>query len=132
MKVVAISLVSWLAGLASYLGSLRLLWGQRISEGDLWAVVFWSAVASVFAVSAAYAPAMFALQRRAATLREWWLFPLAGIALGVVPVLLIVILFQGNPSSFVSPEAILFHCMFAAFGAVFGTGFYWAYGRRRV
>jgi hypothetical protein len=73
---------------------------------------------------------MFALRRRTVSPREWWVFPLASIALGIVPVFVIVIILQGDPGSLASPDAILFYCMFAGFGAVFGTGFYLSYVRR--
>ena len=129
LTLLAISAVSWVAGLASYIGCLKFFWGQRIGEGDLQAVVFWSAVAVVFAVPVAYAPAMFALRRRAAEFPKWWLFPSGSIALGVVPVMMIVIIFEGSPGS---AEAVLFYCLFAAFGAVFGAGFHLAYVRRSV
>lgn len=51
------------------------------------------------------------------------MYPLTSAALGVLPVLLITLVFGGDLLSLVSPEASLFYCMFIAFGLVFGTGF---------
>jgi len=39
MKLVALLLVAWLAGLLSYLASLRVFYAERISPRDLGAVV---------------------------------------------------------------------------------------------
>lgn len=129
MKLVAVSVVAWVTGLAAYVGCTGILWGQGIARPDLNAVMFWSAVALALAVAGVYTPAMFALRRRVLSLGTWWLFPLVSIGLGVVPLFVIVTIFQGSP---VSPEAALFYCMFAAFGAVFGVGFYLAYVRSQA
>ncbi len=127
VKLLAIAIASWVAGLAAYLGCLKLAWGQSIGAADLPAVLFWSAAGLTLAIAVGYAPMMFALRHRRAGPRRWWLFPAVGVALGIVPVLLIVSVFQGSP---LSPEGLLFGSMFSASGAVFGTGFYWAYVRR--
>lgn len=62
-------------------------------------------------------------------LEEAHKYALVGVALGVIPVLLIMTMFGGTFRSLLSPEAMLFGCMFTAFGAAFGTGFWIAYGR---
>ena len=92
MKLVAISIASWAAGLVAYLGALRGIWGQGIGSGDLRAVMFWSVLAATVAIVAVYAPTMFALRdwlghRRAV---GWVVFPIVGMALGVLPVLFII------------------------------------------
>jgi len=135
MKLFAISVLSWLAGLVAYLAALRGFWRQRISPGDLRAVIFWSALVAAVAITIGYVPAMFALRDRLSSDRiaGWLLFPLLGIALGVLPVVFIVgVLSKNIGSALVSPEAGLFYCMFGAFGAVFGGGFVLVYGRRSV
>jgi hypothetical protein len=135
MKLVAISIASWAAGLVTYLAALRGFWGQGIGSGDLRAVMFWSALAAMVAISTAYAPTMFALRNRLRHRRVagWVVFPIVGIALGVIPVLFIVGLWSNSIGrALMSPEAVLFYCMFAAFGAVFGIGFFLAYGRSSV
>jgi hypothetical protein len=135
VKLVAISIASWAAGFAAYLAALRAFWGQGIGSGDLRAVVFWSVLATAVATATAYTPTMFAL-------RIWLrhrpgvgslVFPIVGIALGVIPVLFIVRLWSNSiRQALLSPEAALFYCMFAAFGAAFGSGFFLAYGRSSV
>jgi hypothetical protein len=89
MMLVAISVVSWAAGLITYVASLRVFWGQDIGSADLRAVMFWSALAAAVAIAAAYAPAMFALrnQLRHRRVVGWVVFPIVGMALGVLPVL---------------------------------------------
>jgi hypothetical protein len=99
------------------------------ATGDLRAVLFGSAVASAVAISIVYAPVMFALRRRIPSTAAWWSFPVVSVCLGIVPVILIVALFGGNLRSMSSPEAVLFYCMFATFGLVFGVGFFLAYRR---
>jgi hypothetical protein len=128
MRLILIAVISWIAGVAAYVGSGAFLWRQTVSGGDLRAVLFWSALASTVAVVLVYAPVMFALRKwmgRAAGIAT---YASASVLLGVIPVLLIVGLLGGNPSSILSPEALLFYCMFTAFGFVFGAGFSSAYG----
>jgi hypothetical protein len=54
MKLVVISVFSWIAGLGAYLLALSAFWGQRISSGDSRAVLFWSALASGVAIVVGY------------------------------------------------------------------------------
>jgi len=132
MKLVAISIVSWLVGLAAYAIALEVFWHESLQGGDLTAVLFWSAVASIVCISVVYAPIMFGLKNWLAARPAWWPFPLAGVALGVFPVMLVGAMFGGDLHSLYSPEAMLFCCMFVAFGLVFGVGFFLAYGRGAV
>ena len=130
MRLAAISVVAWLTGFAAYVGGLAMLWGQTLSRGDLIAVLYYSALASTLAIVAVYAPAMFVLRRVSRGKAGPWVYALASMALGIVPVLLIVRVWGGNLQSLGSPEAALFSLMFGAFGFVFGHGFFLAYGRR--
>lgn len=132
MWLVVISIISWWAGLAAYIGGLWLLWGQTVG-GDLGAVVFWSALAAGLSVVLAYAPVMFALRARYGA-RSGWMYPLGGAAAGVVAVLFIAGVWSDGDlvRAMLSQEAALFLCMFATFGVVFGSGFFLAYGRRSV
>ena len=132
MKLLVISVSSWVAGLGAYLWALSAFWGQRISSGDFPAVLFWSALASGVAIVVGYAPAMFALRARVSSRGNaaWWIYPTVGIGLGVLPVVFIVGMWSPNTGrALLSPEAALFCCMFAVFGAAFGIGFFLAYGR---
>lgn len=128
MRLLLLYIASWIAGVIAYVGSLALFWHETISAGDLRAVLFWSAFASGAAVLLVYLPVMLALQKRMGSRAGIVTYALASVMLGVIPVPLIVGVFGGNLNSLVSPEAVLFYCMFAAFGIVFGAGFSWAYG----
>jgi hypothetical protein len=101
-------------------------WHQRISSGDLSAVLVWSALAAALVVAVVYAPVMFMLRDRVGTTwwAAWWMFPLTGIMLGFLPVMFISASFGGNPDrNLASSEGLLFGGMFATFGAAFGFGF---------
>lgn len=43
--------MSWWVGVIAYPGASQVLWGERISPGDLRAVLFWSAFVAVIALS---------------------------------------------------------------------------------
>jgi hypothetical protein len=60
MRLLAISVLSWSAGLGAYLAVLKITWGQSISRGDLLAVVFSSLLAAAVAIGVGFAPVMFA------------------------------------------------------------------------
>jgi hypothetical protein len=93
----------------------------------------WSTVASDPPRKTTTAPVMFALRERLDGNRNtWWAYPTVGAALGVLPVGLITRIWSSNSAALVSPEAMLFFCMFAVFGAVFGAGFVFAYCRGSV
>jgi hypothetical protein len=132
MKLLAVSLVSWVAGLIAYVAALGLVWGQTISGGDLNAVLLWSGLAAAVVVVAGFAPVMFAIHRRlGGRPAGLWVFPSVGILLGAVPVVLILTLWSDDLfGALFSAEAGLFFSMFATFGAVFGAGFFLAYARR--
>jgi hypothetical protein len=50
MKLLAISVLSWITGFVAYLATLKVVWNQGISLGDLRAVVFWSIFAATVAI----------------------------------------------------------------------------------
>lgn len=123
VKIVVIFLAAWMVGLAAYIGSLALFFGQSISLGDFTAVLFWSLL--VFAVSflVLYLPALSAMRRWLRGVRPLWPFPLLAVLLGVAPTALILVLLGGGIRSLASPEASLFYSMFGAVGIVVGSGY---------
>ena len=130
MKLLLVAFLSWAAGIGAYIGAIGVIWGQRVSGGDLRAVLLVSALASGVTAIVAYAPAMFALRARLSR-QTWGPYVLLGIGLGVLPVLFIISIYSSDVvRSLLTPEAGLFYCMFAIFGAVFGSGFFLAYVRR--
>lgn len=127
MKLFIAAVVSWAAGLGVYVGVLAVVWGQRIGTGDLVAVVAWSAVATVVTVPLAYAPVMFVIRRRALRTgwSRWWVYSGVGAAIGVLPAVLVLSFWGASASqALLSPEAMLFHSMFATIGVVFGAAFH--------
>ena len=130
MGLVAICAVAWVTGLAAFIVCLAVFWQQTVSRGDLLAILFWSAFATACGVAIAYAPALFALRRFTRRTAPAWLYILVSMALGSLPVLFITAVQRGNLRSLRSPEAVLFHFMFGAFGFMFGNGFFRRYGRK--
>lgn len=132
MKIITIFVVSWVVGLAAYLGSLALFYRQSISSGDLTAVLFWSLLAFAVVFFVLYLPALFVMRRWLRGVRPLWPFPLLAVLLGVVPTAVIVLFFGGGVRSLASPEASLFCAMFGAVGIVVGFGYAFIYRHDRA
>ena len=131
MKLILLSVASWLAGIVSYLGALAVFYHQSISSGDLIAVVFWSLIAFAICSAALYFPALHGLRRLLHGVRPVWAFPVVAVLLGVAPTALILFVWGGGLRSLFSPEASLFYAMFLAVGLVFGFGFPCLYSNDR-
>lgn len=127
VKVIIIFLASWMVGLAAYIGSLALCFGQSISSGDLTAVLFWSLLAFAVSFLVLYLPALFAMRQLLRGVRPLWPFPLLAVLLGVAPTVLILVILGGGVRSLASPEASLFYSMFGAVGVVVGFGYAFIY-----
>jgi len=131
MRLVLLTLLavlSWIAGLAIYLFGLRIIYGEPISGGDLEAVVFWSAISCVIAIPLVYVPVMFVTRYLLNGVNPVAVFPLAGVLVSIIPVILLWVLLGGLDlgglfSVLISPESLLFNFLFAGTGAVFGLGF---------
>ncbi|MCA1602769.1 MAG: hypothetical protein LC776_14415 [Acidobacteria bacterium] len=63
LKLAIVCVVTWLGGVAAYLASLYLIYGQTAGGADLTAVLFCSLVAALFAFALIYLPIMFLLRR---------------------------------------------------------------------
>ena len=122
-ETVAVFLVSWLAGLGAYAGSLGLFYGETISSGDLYAVCFWSLISFGLAFFALYLPVLFGVRRILHGIRPLWAFPIVAALLGVAPTAAICFFFGGGVYSMLSPEAALFYAMFGVAGVVVGLGY---------
>ena len=133
LKLAIVCVVSWLIGVAVYLSSLYLLYGQTAGRADLLAVLFWSFVASLFAFALIYLPVMFLLRRLLRGDKPAAAFPAAASLVFVLPTAFILGMSSTDGSgllnSLASPEAVLFYCTFVAVGASFGLGFVW-YSRK--
>ena len=118
MKLVLISLVSWLSGL-SILAATFITGGQ-----DLSATVT-SMIMAALLFSLAYAPSLSWLRQRMGGCRPALLFPLASAVVLNAPVFLIEILAIGR--TLAPSDALACIVAFLLMGTVFGLGFVWNY-----
>lgn len=129
LKLAIVCVVSWLLGVAVYLSSLNLLYGQSAGRADLRAVLTWSLAAALFAFALIYLPIMFLLRRLLRGYKPVAAFPLVASLLFILPTAFMLGLSSTGGSGFIrslaGPEAVLFYCMFAAVGMSFGLGFVW-------
>ena len=119
MKLVSISLVSWLFGLLLILSRFFVAGGQELSA------TVTSMIMAALLFSLAYAPSLSWLRQRMGGCRPALLFPLASAIVLNVPVFLIEILAIGRT---LSPyDALACIMAFLLMGTVFGLGFVWNY-----
>ena len=114
MKLISISLVSWLLGLL-----------LLMSLFDINSATVTSLIMTALLFSLAYAPALSWLRRRMGGCRPALLFPLASAIVLNLPVFLIEILAIGR--TLAPAEALACIGAFLLMGTVFGLGFVWNY-----
>jgi uncharacterized membrane-anchored protein YitT (DUF2179 family) len=130
MKLVSISLGSWLLGLSAILLTFCVVEGANLSSADLKGATVMSLVVAALLFSLAYAPSLFWLRRRLGGCRPAALFPLASALVLNLPVFLIGILAIGR--TLAPSEALAFIGAFILMGAAFGLGFVWNYQDRTI
>ena len=118
MKLVSISLISWLFGLL-VLSNALVVDGQGIST----TVISITMAALMF--SLAYAPSLSWLRQRMGGCRPKLRFPLASAVVLNTPVFLIQILAIGR--TLAPADALASIVAFLLMGTVFGLGFVWNY-----
>jgi hypothetical protein len=118
MKLVSMSLVSWLCG-ALILSKFIISDGQEIST------TFTSMTMAALLFSLAYAPSLSWLRQRMGGCRPALLFPLASAVVLNTPVFLIEILAIGR--TLAPADALACIVAFLLMGTVFGLGFVWNY-----
>ena len=119
MKLVSISLVSWLFGLSLILAKVFVFDGQALSA------TITSMIMAALLFSLAYAPSLSWLRQRMGGCRPALLFPLASAIVLNTPVFLIEFLAIGRT---LSPyDALACIMAFLLMGTVFGLGFVWNY-----
>ena len=119
MKLVSISLVSWMFGLLLILSKFFVAGGQPLSA------TVTSLIMAALLFSLAYAPSLSWLRQRMGGCRPALLFPLASAIVLNAPVFLIEILAIGRT---LSPyDALACIMAFLLMGTVFGLGFVWNY-----
>ena len=130
MKLVSISLGSWLLGLSAILLTFCVVEGANLSSADLKGATVMSLVVAALLFSLAYAPSLFWLRRRLGGCRPAALFPLASALVLNLPVFLIGILAIGR--TLAPAEALAFIGAFILMGTAFGLGFVWNYQDRTI
>jgi hypothetical protein len=124
MKLVSISLVSWLFGLVLILSKFSIVDGQALSA------TVTSMIMAALLFSLAYAPSLSWLRQRMGGCRPALLFPLASAIVLNTPVFLIEFLAIGRTLS--PSEALACIVAFLLMGTVFGLGFIWNYQDRAL
>jgi uncharacterized membrane-anchored protein YitT (DUF2179 family) len=130
MKLLSISLGSWLFGLSALLLTFFLVEGATLNSANAKGVTLVSLVITALLFSLAYAPSLFWLRNRLGGCRPAALFPLACAFIINLPVFLIGILAIGR--TLAATEAFAFISAFVLMGAVFGLGFVWNFQNRDI
>jgi hypothetical protein len=123
LTIVKLGTLGWFAGLLSYLGALELLYGESISQGDLWFVIFSSLIAFALCYGILYFPILSMVRRWLPGQRWNWVFPVIAVLIGIVPAALIARFWGGSFNALVTHEALLFVILFTVVGLVVGIGF---------
>ena len=118
MKLVLISLVSWLFG-------LLILSNFYVGDGKDLNVTAISMIMTALLFSLAYAPSLSWLRQRMGGCRPALLFPLASAVVLNTPVFLIEILAIGR--TLAPADALASIVAFLLMGTIFGLGFVWNY-----
>ena len=124
MKLIIVSLISWLSGVAVISASSYLFYNE-LSAADFLGFAGMSLIVSIFIFAALYTPGLFWLRRRLKGCKPVILFPLASALFLNAPLFMLLALLAGR--KMVSSEAILFASGFLTMGLIFGLGFTWSY-----
>jgi hypothetical protein len=130
MRLLSISLGSWLVGLSAILVTFVIVEGESLSEADLKGAIVTSLMVAALLFSLAYAPFLFWLRRRLGGCRPAALFPVASALILNLPVFLIGILAIGRTLG--AAEAFAFIGAFVLMGTAFGFAFVWNYQNRDI
>jgi uncharacterized membrane-anchored protein YitT (DUF2179 family) len=129
MKLISISLGSWLLGLSAIVLAFLVFKGEGVSAADFKATST-SLIIAALLFSLAYAPSLFWLRKRLGGCRPAVLFPLASAVVLNLPVFLIGILAIGR--TLAVTEAFALIGAFLLMGTAFGLGFVWNYQDRDI
>ena len=124
MKLVSISLGSWLIGMSAILLAFS-AFGESLGATDAKGVTLISLMTVALIYSLAYAPLLSWLRKRLGGCRPAALFPLASAVVLNLPVFLITFLAIGR--TLAVAEAFAFIGAFILMGTAFGLGFVWSY-----
>jgi hypothetical protein len=130
MKLISISIGSWLLGLSAILLTFYALDSANLNGANLQSATFASLMTAALIFSLAYAPAMIWLRRRLGGCRPALAFPLASALVINLPVYLIGFFAIGR--TLAAPQALASIGAFVLMGSAFGFGFVWNYHDRSV
>ena len=130
MKLITISLCSWLVGLSMILLSFHAIEGDNLSAADVKGAKLTSLIIAALLFSLAYAPSLFWLRTRLGGCKPAAVFPLASALVLNLPVFLIGFLAIGR--TLAPSEALAFIGAFILMGTAFGLGFVWNYQHRAI
>ena len=125
MKLLSISLGSWLLGFLLLLSAFSLTGPQDLSASNMNTATITALIVAALVFSLAYAPSLFWLRQRLGGCRPRVLFPLASAVVLNLPVFLIEIMAIGR--TLAPAEALACIGAFLLMGTVFGLGFVWNY-----
>jgi hypothetical protein len=125
MKLISISLGSWLLALLLILMAFSVLEGQSLNAADLNTATVTSLIMTALLFSLAYAPSLWWLRKRMGGCKPVVLFPVASAVVLNIPVFLIQILAIGR--TLAPSEALACIGAFLLMGTAFGLGFVWNY-----
>jgi hypothetical protein len=125
MKLIRISLGSWLIGLSAILFMFVVVEGESLAAADLKTATIFSLAIAALLFSLAYAPSLYWLRKRLGGCRPAALFPFVSALVINLPVFLIGILAIGRTLG--PAEAFAFIGAFVLMGTTFGLAFVWNY-----
>jgi hypothetical protein len=130
MKLVSISLGSWLLALAALLLAFSVMEGAKLNVTEVKGATVTSLIITALLFSLAYAPALYWLRRRLGGCHPALVFPFTSAVVLNLPAFLIGILAIGR--TLAPGEALAFISAFILMGVTFGLGFVWNYQDRAV
>jgi uncharacterized membrane-anchored protein YitT (DUF2179 family) len=130
MKLISISLGSWLIGLSAILLTFLVVEGESLNVADIKGATITSLIIAALLFALAYAPSLFWLRKRLGGCRPAALFPIVSALILNLPVFLIGILAIGRTLG--AAEAFAFIGAFVLMGTAFGLGFVWNYQNRDI
>jgi hypothetical protein len=125
MKLICISLGSWLIGLSAILFMFVVVEGESLAAANLKTATIFSLASAALLFSLAYAPSLYWLRKRLGGCRPAALFPFVSALVINLPVFLIGILAIGRTLG--PAEAFAFIGAFVLMGTTFGLAFVWNY-----
>ena len=125
MKLICISLGSWLIGLSAILFMFVVVEGESLAAADMKTATITSLSIAALLFSLAYAPSLYWLRKRLGGCRPAALFPVASAMVINLPVFLIGIFAIGRTLG--AAEAFAFIGAFVLMGTTFGLAFVWNY-----